>query len=56
VADIDFLMGTVLSTLVVEDVADGGDAVVVSARTRDVAVACPVCRRRRRCTVITAER
>ncbi|MFG2793407.1 ISL3 family transposase [Streptomyces sp. NPDC048419] len=32
-----------LSALVVEDVADGGDAVVVSARTRDVAVSCPVC-------------
>ncbi|MFE2717876.1 ISL3 family transposase [Streptomyces mirabilis] len=32
-----------LSALVVEDVADGGDAVVVSARTRDVAVPCPVC-------------
>ncbi|MFF2937670.1 ISL3 family transposase [Streptomyces mirabilis] len=32
-----------LSTLVVEDVSDGGDAVVVSARTRDVAVPCPVC-------------
>lgn len=39
-------MGTVfsgLSVLVVEAVADGGDAVVVSARTRDVAVPCPVC-------------
>ncbi|WP_276322896.1 transposase family protein [Streptomyces sp. F001] len=32
-----------LSVLVVEDVADGGDAVVVTARTRDVAVPCPVC-------------
>ncbi|MGW1624933.1 ISL3 family transposase [Streptomyces sp. NPDC002172] len=44
--DINSLMGTVfsgLSVLVVEDVADGGDAVVVSARTRDVAVPCPVC-------------
>ncbi|WP_435864225.1 transposase family protein, partial [Streptomyces mirabilis] len=44
--DINSLMGTVfsgLSALVVEDVADGGDAVVVSARTRDVAVPCPVC-------------
>ncbi len=30
--------------LVVEDVADGGDAVVVTARTRDAAVPCPVCR------------
>ncbi|MFE7216447.1 hypothetical protein ACFU93_42745 [Streptomyces sp. NPDC057611] len=39
-------MGAVLSglsALVVEDVADGGDAVAVSARTRDVAVPCPVC-------------
>ncbi|MFD5475224.1 ISL3 family transposase [Streptomyces sp. NPDC127105] len=39
-------MGTVfsgLSALAVEDVADGGDAVAVSARTRDVAVPCPVC-------------
>ncbi|MFF9128568.1 ISL3 family transposase [Streptomyces sp. NPDC014889] len=33
-----------LSVLVVEDVADGGDSVVVAARTRDVAVPCPVCR------------
>ncbi|MFC9931891.1 ISL3 family transposase [Streptomyces sp. NPDC127190] len=44
--DINFLMGTVisgLSVLAIEDVADGGDAVVVSARTRDVAVPCPVC-------------
>ncbi|MCD9904326.1 ISL3 family transposase [Streptomyces sp. MT29] len=32
-----------LSVLVIEDVADGGDAVVVMARTRDVAVPCPVC-------------
>ncbi len=39
-------MGTVfsgLSDLVIEDVVDGGDAVVVTARTRDVAVPCPVC-------------
>ncbi|WP_406360424.1 ISL3 family transposase [Streptomyces sp. NBC_01544] len=33
-----------LSVLVVEDVVDGGDAVVVTARTRDVAVPCPACR------------
>ncbi|MFE1989850.1 ISL3 family transposase [Streptomyces mirabilis] len=33
-----------LSVLVVEDVADGDDAVVVTARTRDAAVPCPVCR------------
>ncbi|MDH6625414.1 transposase [Streptomyces sp. LBL] len=32
-----------MSALVVEDVVDGGDAVVVTARTRDVAVLCPVC-------------
>ncbi|MFB7500222.1 ISL3 family transposase [Streptomyces sp. NPDC056161] len=32
-----------LAALVVEDVADGGDAAVVSARTQDVAVPCPVC-------------
>lgn len=32
-----------LSVLVVEDVEDCGDAVVVTARTRDVAVPCPVC-------------
>ncbi|MER6100217.1 ISL3 family transposase [Streptomyces sp. NPDC001728] len=34
-----------LSVLVVKDVTDGdgGDAVVVTARTRDVAVPCPVC-------------
>ncbi|MGW9031869.1 ISL3 family transposase [Streptomyces sp. NPDC055722] len=44
--DVNSLMGTAfsgLSVLVVEDVADGGDAVVVTARTRDVAVPCPVC-------------
>ncbi|MFH0241173.1 ISL3 family transposase [Streptomyces sp. HK10] len=33
-----------LSALVVEDIADAGDMVVVTARTRDVAVPCPVCR------------
>ncbi|WP_405777799.1 ISL3 family transposase [Streptomyces sp. NBC_01538] len=33
-----------LSVLVVEDVEDCGDAVVVTARTRDAAVPCPVCR------------
>ncbi|MEV5880919.1 transposase family protein, partial [Streptomyces sp. NPDC052101] len=32
-----------LSALVVEDVTDGGDAVVVTARTRKDAVPCPVC-------------
>lgn len=44
--DFKSLLGTVfsgLSALVVEDVADGGDAVVVTARTRTVAVPCPVC-------------
>ncbi len=44
--DANYLMGTVfsgLSALVVEDVTDGGDAVVVTARTRDVEVPCPVC-------------
>ncbi|MGW0034459.1 ISL3 family transposase [Streptomyces sp. NPDC003314] len=33
-----------LSALVVEDVTEDGDKVVVTARTRDVAVLCPVCR------------
>ncbi|MFD3505471.1 ISL3 family transposase [Streptomyces sp. NPDC058678] len=32
-----------LSALVVEDVTDGGEAVVVTARTREDAVPCPVC-------------
>ncbi len=44
--DVNSLISTVfsgLSVLVVEDVVDCGDAVVVTARTRDVAVACPVC-------------
>lgn len=44
--DVNSLVGTVfsgLSALVVEDVADGGDAIVVTARTRDVAVPCPGC-------------
>jgi hypothetical protein len=51
-------MGTMLSglsALVVEDVVDGGDAVVVTARTRDAAVPCPVCRTpTAKCTGITA--
>ncbi|WP_456293485.1 ISL3 family transposase [Streptomyces azureus] len=45
--DINSLISTVfsgLSVLVVEDVEGCGDAVVVTARTRDVAVPCPVCR------------
>lgn len=44
--DVNSLISTVfsgLSVLVVEDVEDCGDAVVVTARTRDVAVPCPVC-------------
>jgi transposase len=44
--DVDSLVGTVfsgLSALVVQDVADGGGMVVVTARTRDAAVPCPVC-------------
>jgi hypothetical protein len=44
--DVNSIVGTVfsgLSALVVEDVADGGDAVMVTARTRDAAVPCPVC-------------
>ena len=44
--DVNSLVGTVfsgLSALVVEDVADGGEAVVVTARTREDAVPCPVC-------------
>lgn len=43
---VDFLVGTVfsgLSALVVEDVAEGCGMVVVTARTQDVAVPCPVC-------------
>ncbi|GGY61798.1 hypothetical protein GCM10010363_49100 [Streptomyces omiyaensis] len=32
-----------LSALVIEDVADGGEAVRVSARTRHVPVPCPLC-------------
>jgi transposase len=44
--DVTRLMGTVfsgLSALVIEDVADGDDVIVVRARTRDGAVACPGC-------------
>ncbi|CAG6396333.1 hypothetical protein SCOCK_40253 [Actinacidiphila cocklensis] len=44
--DVNSLVVTVfsgLSALVVDDVADGGDAVRVVARTRDVPVPCPVC-------------
>ena len=43
---VDSLVGTVfsgLSALVIEDVAEGGGMVAVTARTRDVAVPCPVC-------------
>ncbi|WP_455361846.1 hypothetical protein [Streptomyces sp. SYSU K21746] len=43
--DVNSLIRTVfsgLSALVVEDVVDGGDAVVVTAPTRGVAVPCPV--------------
>jgi len=32
-----------LQALIVEDEADGGDAVVVRARTREAAVPCPGC-------------
>ena len=32
-----------MSALVLEEVADGGDVIVVRARMRDVAVACPGC-------------
>ncbi|MFI9082296.1 transposase family protein [Streptomyces sioyaensis] len=45
--DVNYLVETVfsgLAVLVVEDVVDGGDVVVVTARTRDVAVPCPACR------------
>lgn len=45
--NVNSLIGTVfsgLSALVVEDVTDDGDKVVVTARTRDAAVPCPVCR------------
>lgn len=44
--DVDSLVCTVfsgLSALVIEDVTDGGDMVVVTARTREDAVPCPVC-------------
>jgi hypothetical protein len=44
--DVDSLAGTVfsgLSALVVQDVGDSGGRVVITARTRDVAVPCPVC-------------
>src|SRR5438105_3714370 len=43
---VDSLVGTVfsgLSALVIEDVTEGSGMVVVTARTRDVAVPCPVC-------------
>jgi transposase len=44
--DVDSLVGTVfsgLSALAVEDVTESGGMVVLTARTRDVAVPCPVC-------------
>ena len=43
---VDSLVGTVFSgqsALIVEDVSDGDGMVVVTARTRDVAVSCPFC-------------
>ena len=45
-SDVNSLVGTVfsgLSPLAVEDVADGGDVVLVSARTRGGPVPCPAC-------------
>ena len=44
--DVTELVGTVfsgLSALVIEDVEDAGEVIVVRARTRDEAVACPGC-------------
>ena len=44
--DMAELMGVVfsgLSALVIEDVEDAGEVIVVRARTRDGAVACPGC-------------
>ena len=44
--DVTELVGTVfsgLSGLVIEDVEDAGEVIVVRARTRDEAVACPGC-------------
>lgn len=44
--DVNSLVATVFSGLaavIIEDVADGGDAVVVTARTREDPVPCPVC-------------
>jgi transposase len=44
--DVAEFVGTVfsgLSVLVIEDIADGGDVIVVRARTRHGAVACPGC-------------
>ncbi|WP_019075609.1 hypothetical protein [Streptomyces hokutonensis] len=45
--DAKFLMRVFsgLPALVMEDLMDGGDAVVVTARTRDAAVSCAACRR-----------
>lgn len=46
VLDVNFLVGTVfsgLSALVVEDVADGGEVILVSARTRAGPMPCPAC-------------
>jgi transposase len=45
--DVTELVGSVfsgLSALILEDVVDAGDAIVVRARTREGAVACPACR------------
>jgi transposase len=44
--DVTRLVGTVFSgfsALVIEDVEDAGEVIVVRARTRDEAVACPGC-------------
>jgi hypothetical protein len=58
--DVAELVGIVfsgLSALVIDDVEDAGEAVVVRARTRSEAVACPGCGEEPRgCTAITSGR
>ncbi|WP_189227715.1 hypothetical protein [Saccharothrix coeruleofusca] len=59
--DVNSLVGAVfsgLSALVVQDVVDDDGMVVITVRTRDVAVSRPVCRiaTAKRCTGTTAGR
>ena len=58
VTDLAGIVFSGLSALVIEDIKDAGEIIVVRARTRDGAVACPGCGAERPavCTAITSGR